>query len=129
MTMKPYKLVIVDDEASVSSHLLEFIEDYDEFEAKAFLSAESALEAVEREEVHVCIVDMRLPGMDGIEFVRRVKMIRPRCRFIIHTGSIDMDLTDDLKSVGMTKKDLFYKPSDMEAMLGHVAAMLEEPEK
>lgn len=124
MIKPPYKLVIVDDEASVSKHLLEFIDDFEDFQASSYLTGEEALEALEREEVHACIVDMRLPGMNGIEFVRRARALWPECRFLIHTGSIDMDLTEELQSVGLTKNDLFHKPSDMSKILSHIYEML-----
>jgi DNA-binding NtrC family response regulator len=120
----PYKLIIVDDEASVSKHLLEYIEDFDDFQACSYLTGEEALEALAREEAHACIVDMRLPGMDGIEFVRRARLLWPDCRFLIHTGSIDMDLTEELQSIGLNKDDLFYKPSDMNKILSHIYDML-----
>jgi len=58
----------------------------------------------------VCIMDMRLPGMDGDAAIRRLHRMRPRMRYIIHTGTAGYGVPDDLRELGIGNQQLFVKP-------------------
>lgn len=117
-------LYVVDDEKNITDNLLEYVEDFAEFRGRAFATAEEALAAMGEDPPHACIVDMRLPGMDGAEFVIRAKASRPDCVIVIHTGSISMNLSDDLRNAGLTEQDIFYKPTDMGMILDRIRSRL-----
>lgn len=120
MTESSILLYVVDDEPCISSSFLSFFEDYSDLQAVAFSSAEAAIEAMEQRQPHICIVDMRLPGMGGEEFVTNARAICPECRFLVHTGSIDMALTPRLEQAGLVEADVFYKPADMRKVLKRI---------
>ena len=117
-------LFVVDDEPCISSSFLSFFEDYSELQAVAFANGEEALAAMEQRRPHACIVDMRLPGMRGEEFVSRANAICPQCRFLLHTGSIDLALTPELRQAGLVDEDVFYKPTDMKKVLARIRQLL-----
>jgi len=102
-------ILIVDDEDSVLKNLTAFFED-EGYRVLTFSSAEDALEIIPDTPVDISIVDMRLPGMDGNSFIRTAHSINPSIRFIIHTGSSDYTLPEDLKRIGITKNHIHYKP-------------------
>lgn len=111
MTMR---VLIVDDEPLITSSLQAFLED----EGLIAVSAASGEEAIDilqgNMEYDVCIMDMRLPGMDGNAAIRSIHQLCPKIRFIVHTGSIDYIVSDDMKSLGIKEEHLFKKPlSDM----------------
>ncbi len=126
MTTPIIKIVIVDDEVDICNHFLAFLEDYPEIQATVFYAGEKALQALPALQPDCCIVDMRLPGMSGAEFIVKAKTIVPHCRFLINTGSIDMNLSDELRRTGLDEGDLFYKPIDMEMVVQRIFNLLKK---
>ena len=121
------RLLILDDEERIRELLLDFFEDYDEFTLRSSGSAEAALEELEREPADLCIVDMRLPGMDGQEFALAA-YIRGLCpRFLMHTGSMDFVLTSALRDIGLTPADVFLKPANTAELLARARTLLGLP--
>jgi DNA-binding response OmpR family regulator len=112
------RVLLIDDEAQIRSVFESYFEDYDEFDIATAASAEEALSRLESEPADLCIVDMRLPGMDGTEFIARA---RQGCRrFLVHTGSIDEDLFMKLKDMGVASEDYLLKPCDMSHLLARL---------
>lgn len=58
----------------------------------------------------VCIVDIRMPGMDGSETILALHQIAPDSRFIIYTGSPHFTLSPALKEIGVSKCNIVRKP-------------------
>jgi len=58
---------------------------------EAFESSESALSAAEERDFDVALVDIKMPGMDGIELLRRLKEVHPNMEVIIITGQGTID--------------------------------------
>jgi DNA-binding NtrC family response regulator len=85
----PYKIMIVDDEAA-NLRLLErlFRNDYEVTTAE---SGEEALRLLDQHEVALLITDQRMPGMTGVELVKRTATVRPRMVRIILTGYTDVE--------------------------------------
>ncbi len=108
------RVLIVDDESLITSSLKAFLEDEGLIVVSA-VSGEEALKILTADmEFDACIMDMRLPGMDGNEAIRLIHELCPKIRFIVHTGSIDYSVTDDMKRLGIREEHLFRKPlSDM----------------
>ena len=78
----------------------------------AFNSGEEALKYLEAEEADCVIVDMRLPGMTGLEFIDRAWKLRGGLRFVIYTGSVDFNITENLIKVGITQDCIVHKPAE-----------------
>jgi CheY-like chemotaxis protein len=79
------KLLIVDDEREFVQTLSERLLIRDVGAAVAY-DGESALNMVNEEDPEVMILDLKMPGIDGIEVLRRVKETRPEIEVIILTG-------------------------------------------
>ena len=114
----PYRVLLVDDEAQIRSNFVAYCEDYDEFVTLVAASAEEGLNILARDGADLCIVDMRLPGMNGGAFIRAAAGLCPH--FLIHTGSIDTELTAELEDLGMNSKDVLIKPCGMTQMLERI---------
>jgi two-component system OmpR family response regulator len=103
-------VLIVDDEAPICDNLAAYLED-EELRVQVAHSGEEALRLVEAGlEVQVCILDLRLPGMDGNQTALALHRIAPGIRFLIHTGSTDFTPSPDLTGIGVTPAHLFNKP-------------------
>jgi len=87
--MKKVKILVVDDEAIVRESLRDWLTNagYEVFTAE---NGPKALEIIERERMGIVITDLVMPGMDGIELMKKAKEILPGIEVIIITayGSI-----------------------------------------
>ena len=81
----PSKVLLVDDEREFVQTLSERLLIRDMGSAVAY-DGESALSLVEEDEPEVMILDLKMPGIDGIEVLRRVKETNPEIEVIILTG-------------------------------------------
>jgi two-component system, OmpR family, response regulator CpxR len=79
------KLLLVDDEREFVQTLSERLLIRDMGSAVAY-DGESALDMIHEDEPEVMILDLKMPGIDGIEVLRRVKQKRPEIEIIILTG-------------------------------------------
>lgn len=118
------RVLLVDDESLITSSLQVFLED-EGFRAVSVSSGEEALEVIRKDKTFdVCIMDMRLPGMDGNETIRSLHEIAPDLRFIVHTGSVDYIVPSDLKRLGIREEHIFQKPlSDMSPIANAVRSL------
>lgn len=104
------RVLIVDDESIIAHSLQAFLEDEGMW-VESVGSAEEALDLVRTgHRYDVCIMDMRLPGIDGDVAIRTLHELCPDLRFIIHTGSVNYTLTDELRTIGIGEVPLFRKP-------------------
>jgi DNA-binding NtrC family response regulator len=81
----PSKVLLVDDEREFVQTLSERLLMRDMGSAVAY-DGESALSMIREDEPEVMILDLKMPGIDGIEVLRRVKQTRPEIEVIILTG-------------------------------------------
>lgn len=81
----PSKVLLVDDEREFVQTLSERLTLRDMGSAVAH-DGESALELIAEDEPEVLVLDLKMPGLDGIEVLRRVKESRPDVEVIILTG-------------------------------------------
>lgn len=106
-------ILLLDDDEQVRFNLKLFFED-EGFECHAFENSESALNALKETYFDVAIVDIRLPGIDGEDFITASFPLAPHLKYIIHTGSAQYKLPDKLIMPGIDIEGVFYKPvSDM----------------
>jgi len=81
----PSKVLLVDDERDFVQTLSERLIMRDMGSAVAY-DGKSALDLIEEDEPEVIIVDLKMPGVDGLEVLRTVKETRPEIEVIILTG-------------------------------------------
>lgn len=129
METSPTRVLILDDEAPIRRQLQSFLEDYDEFAVRVADSAEQALDELGREPADVAVVDMRLPGMSGEAFILAAGRAGLCRRYLLHTGSMDMVLSEELRGLGVTEQDVFLKPADMSLLLERMQGFRSQKEK
>lgn len=117
-------VLVIDDEERVRELLLEFLSEFDEFRLSGAGSGEEALESLQQRPADLCVVDMRLPGMDGTHFILEAWAAGLCRRFIVHTGSVDFVLPRPLLDLGMTQADVFYKPVNAVDMVERMRKLL-----
>ncbi len=103
------KLIVIDDEKNIRDTIKDYFEDND-WSVITFSSGEDALEFLEKDTAEYIIVDGRLPGMTGADFIRKANLLRSGINYIIYTGSCDFQIGDDLRGYGITEKNIVMKP-------------------
>lgn len=127
--MEPWVL-IVDDEEMIREGLKAYLED-EGMKVIAVESAEEAVRYVKSGQLFaVCIMDMRLPDMDGNVAIRTLHSLCPGMGFIIHTGSADYALPNDLQAIGLGHEHVYLKPlNDMAPLAAAVCKLAGEHER
>ena len=124
-------ILILDDEEVLRDVFTAFFEDrmWQPIQAS---SAEEALEMLKKEAPAAVLVDIRLPGMGGDEFIRTALKLKLETAFIICTGSPDYFLPPDLIEIPNVSERLFIKPimqlEDLEKEVLRVVQRVEKPE-
>jgi DNA-binding response OmpR family regulator len=106
------RMLIVEDERDVSECLADF------FSAKGFavassFSGEEALEKLEEETVDVILLDILLPGISGIEVLRRAKAKHPDAMVVMVTSLDQIDIRQEAHRFGAAA--YVTKPFDFSA--------------
>jgi two-component system response regulator HydG len=110
--MKP-RIMIVDDERGMRE-LLQTDLRLRNFEPRGFASAGEAYEVFAREDFDVVLTDLRMPGMDGLEFCRRLVAARPDMPVIVMTAFGNLESA--IAAIRAGAYDFVTKPIEMELL-------------
>ena len=80
------RVAVVDDEQIVADTLAEILSLHG-YESKALYSGEAAVEGAEEFRPEIVLIDVRMPGIDGVEAAIQIRKLRPTCRIILFTAS------------------------------------------
>ena len=108
MTNFSITVLLVDDNDMIRECVTAYLED-EGFTVHCYASAEEALELIAAINPSVCISDMRLPGMNGEDFILKAHTLCPAAGYLLHTGIL-YSLSDELRAIGMTDGDVLSKP-------------------
>ncbi len=118
------KILIVDDQYGIRILLNEVLqkEGYDTYQAANGLQA---LEIVQENVPDLILLDMKIPGMDGIEILKRVKALHPNMKVIIMTAYGELDMIQEAMDLGAMTH--FAKPFDIVDIREAVKKYLAQP--
>jgi DNA-binding NtrC family response regulator len=120
------KILIVDDEETIADTLT-LIFSSNGYEARTAYSAEQALEVLEEWRPDLAVIDVVLPGMNGIEFAIFLKASYPGCHFLLFSGQPGTSgLLEEAKKKGHLF-EILAKPLHPTFMLATVSDMLTAP--
>jgi len=116
--------VIDDDEAMRDS--LDFLLGSADFHVTLFESAHHFLDAVSSIDFGCVVSDVRMPGIDGIELLKRLKASRSAFPVLIMTGHGDVPLAVEAMKLGAA--DFLEKPFEDDRLIGMIDAALRQAE-
>ncbi|KIL34573.1 CheY-like receiver protein [Cohnella kolymensis] len=107
------KLLIVDDQVGIRVLLLEVFatEGYDTFQAA---NGRAALDIVRTHPPDLVLLDMKIPGMDGLEILKQIKEIDRSIKVIMMTAYGELDMIKEATDLGALMH--FTKPFDIDEM-------------
>ncbi|WP_422659154.1 response regulator [Paenibacillus sp. EC2-1] len=111
--MDNHKVLIVDDQNGIRILLMEVFssEGYETFQAA---NGKIALDIVKKNEPDLVLLDMKIPGMDGLEILKHIKQMNPDIKVIMMTAYGELDMIKEATDLGALMH--FTKPFDIDEM-------------
>jgi DNA-binding NtrC family response regulator len=107
MTKKKKKILIVDDEKNIRLTLSEALSAIG-LEPATAINGEEALAKLKEKDFDLILLDLKMPGIDGMEVLQKVSSIRPDIRIIIITAHGTIDSAVEAMKLGAA--DFIQKP-------------------
>ena len=115
-------IVIVDDEPKIARGLLKLLSQREGYKAVGiFCDAAEALAFVEKNPVDVVITDIRMPGISGLELIKRIRAVRGDLPIIILSGYGDFSYAQKAIELGVAR--YLLKPTDPAELMNALEAI------
>ena len=116
MTPKP-KILLVDDEDRFRTTMRKMLTGHG-LDVTDLNSGQAALTALAAQPYDVVVLDLRMPGLDGIQTLKAMKDLHPDLEVIILTGHASMDDAMEIMQLGGT--EYLLKPCSVEELLDKI---------
>jgi two-component system, response regulator, stage 0 sporulation protein F len=115
------KVLVVDDQFGIRVLLQEVLqrEGFEVFQAP---NGQTALEIVQKHQPDLILLDMKIPGMDGLEILRNIRKLELDTKVIMMTAYGELDLIQEAMEMGALAH--FTKPFDIDELRQAVKAQL-----
>ena len=117
------KILVVDDEKHIRDSCINLLQ-RKRFDAEGAASGIEALEMIGKNEYDLVLLDIRMPGMDGIEALRRAKEIVPDILVLVLTGHGTIDNANEALELGAA--GFIRKPIAIEDLAESIDKALEK---
>jgi two-component system, NtrC family, nitrogen regulation response regulator NtrX len=108
------KILIVDDEKSIRRTLREILE-FEKYEVEEATDGMECLVKLKRSQYDVLIMDIKMPKMDGMEALERVRLLAPDTPVVMISGHANIDTA--VEAVKKGAFDFISKPPDLNRLL------------
>ena len=117
------RILIVDDEKAVRESLEELLilEDY---QVESAASGEKALEILGEKDIDLVLLDIKMPGVDGVEVMKQTKKYHPDTKVIVITGHGSLESA--IEAIRSGAEDYLLKPYDTGDILASIGKALSE---
>jgi DNA-binding NtrC family response regulator len=109
-----FRVLLVDDEKDFLETLVKRLRKR-KLDAVGASGGLEAVKMVTADPVDVVVLDVKMPDMDGIETLKRIKSIRPTAEVIMLTGHADMEVA--IQGMELGAFDYLMKPADIDELL------------
>jgi DNA-binding NtrC family response regulator len=122
--MKEFKILLVDDEKDFVNTLAErlSVKQVANRPPGVAMSGEEALKSLEDEAPDVMVLDLRMPGIDGLEVLKNVKKYYPEVQVVILTGHGSDKDREEAERLGAF--DYLEKPVNIDTLVGTIKKAL-----
>jgi len=119
--MKKANILICDDEEGVRETLKHMLGG--EYDLSFAANGEEAVEHVKSHDPDMAIMDIKMPKLNGLEALRKIKELKPRIRVVIITGYESTDVATEAINLGAD--DYITKPFRQQKIITQVRALLD----
>ena len=119
-----HRILIVDDEPDTCANLSDILTDLG-YQVDTANDGFAALELVKKNPYDIALLDLRMPGMDGLELYRRIREISAGTVAIVVTAYASSDTAKSARSAGAWQ--VLPKPVNIGNLLGLVSEALDTP--
>lgn len=117
---KGLSVLLIDDEVEFASTLAERL-NLRNFSTHVVFDGETALACLEMEAFDLVLLDVMLPGMHGLDVLRRIRELRPETPVILMTGH--SSTKDGITGMRQGAKSYLTKPIDLQELLSVFASL------
>jgi len=126
MKSKKRKILLVEDETVLREALRDWLTE-DGYDVECVDSGEEALDRIKKEQFGVVVLDLRLPGIDGLQVFEQAKELKSETKGIIITAYPSKETLEKAKRLGLL--DYLVKPFKLEELEKLIRGALGEVEK
>src|SRR5262245_2402056 len=119
------RILVIDDESAIRDSLKMILE-YEDYQFSSAASGQDGLAAIQRERPDAVLLDIKMPGMDGIEVLRKVKAIDETLPVIMISGHAGTPTAVEAIKLGAV--DFFEKPLSTERVIVTLRNVLKQSE-
>jgi len=120
------RILIVDDDENIRKVLMAILEDKG-YDMEAVGTAREAIKKTDKKFYNLALIDIRLPDMEGIDLLMKIRDTTPRMRKIIITGY--PTLQNAVDAVNRGADGYITKPFDVERVLNTISEQLRKQEQ
>ena len=124
--LRNMKMLLIDDDEWIRDSLSIFFES-EGCHLEALETAEEGLRALKKQPYDIIIVDYRLPGMDGLDFLKRIKNFYPNVKKILITAYGNKALVSEAMLLGI--QDYIEKPFTIKTIEATLSMLIENRER
>ncbi len=121
-----FRILVVDDELVVRDSLKEWLED-EGFGVDTVASGAEALDKIAQGIYHLMLLDIKMPGMDGVEVLRRARETTPELPVVMMTAYATVETAVEAMKIGAL--DYLLKPFDPDALVPMIVQLHQKLER
>jgi DNA-binding NtrC family response regulator len=121
--MNSVRVLIVDDEQDFATAIAERLSKRG-FHASSVFSGQDALRAVKETEYDAVVLDLKMPGMDGLQTLQEIRKIDPAVQILVLTGH--GTVSAGIGGMQLGAADFLQKPLAIEALSTSIQAAAEQ---
>ena len=115
--MKGSKILLVDDEVVFTTNMGKLLTNRG-YKVMAANSGDAAIQALEKENYDVVVLDLKMPGMDGLATLKEIKKLGLFTETLILTGHGSIDTA--LEAIKIGAYDYLTKPCEIDDLVGKI---------
>jgi DNA-binding response OmpR family regulator len=124
MSATPPLILVVDDDVDACHNLADILSDLG-YRVRLAHDGPSALELVRQEAYDVALLDLKMPGMDGLTLYREIRKLRAETVAIVVTAYAGSKTEEEVRTAGAWR--LLHKPVDFDRLLPLVSQAVGQP--
>ena len=124
--LRTMNILLIDDDEWIRHSMGIFFE-FEGCDLHTLETAEEGLEELQRHDYKVIIADYRLPGMDGLEFLKRSQKTHPNAMKVLITAYGSKEVVSEAYKLGF--QDVIKKPFTIESIEDSLCRLIKEREQ